>query len=256
MGYRKPLIAGNWKMNLTLSQAIELVSAVRANRTGSDEVDVLVAPPFTFLHAVRQEASAARVFLSAQNMHWELKGAYTGEISGRMLQDVGCTHVILGHSERRAVFGEKSETVDLKVKTAAFIGLIPIVCVGETLDQREAGKTFEILKAQLEGSLHNFIADAKMPQSTIIAYEPVWAIGTGRNATPGQAQEVHAFIREWTKDRFGKMTSDEIRILYGGSVTPANIKDLMKEQDIDGALVGGASLKVETFLPIVNFMTS
>ncbi len=256
MGYRKPLIAGNWKMNLTLSQAVELVNAIGANRAKSDDVEVLVAPPFTFLFAVRQEASAARVYLGAQNMHFEIKGAYTGEISGRMLQDVGCTHVILGHSERRAIFGEKSETVDLKVKAAVMIGLIPIVCIGESLEEREAEKTFEVIKGQLEGSLHNFLADDKMPQSTIIAYEPVWAIGTGRTATPGQAQEVHAFIRGWIAERFGKPTSEEIRILYGGSVTPANIKDLMREPDIDGALVGGASLKAETFLPVVNFMAS
>lgn len=256
MGRRKPLIAGNWKMNLTLSQAVELVNSVGANRDGSDDVDVLVAPPFTFLGAVRHEASAARVFLSAQNMHWEIKGAYTGEISGRMLQDVGCTHVILGHSERRTIFGEKSELIDLKVKAAVMIGLIPIVCIGESLEEREAERTFEVIKGQLEGSLQNFLADDKMPQSTIIAYEPVWAIGTGRTATPGQAQEVHAFIRGWIAERFGKPTSDEVRIIYGGSVTPANIKDLMREPDIDGALVGGASLKVETFMPIVNFMAA
>jgi triosephosphate isomerase len=253
---RKPFIAGNWKMNLNLSQAIELVKAVGSGRSSSADADILVAPPFTALYGVRQEAALARLFLGAQNMHWDIKGAYTGEISGRMLQDAGCTHVILGHSERRTLFGEKNDFIDLKVKAAVLIGLIPIVCIGETLEERESGNTFKVIEGQLEGSLRNFLEDSKMPRSTILAYEPVWAIGTGRNATPQQAQEVHSFIRGWISDRFDKSTSEEIRILYGGSVTPANIKDLMNEPDIDGALVGGASLKAETFLPIVNFMVS
>jgi triosephosphate isomerase len=254
MTVRKPFIAGNWKMNLNISQALDLVRAVGEARPATDDVDVLVAPPFTAIYALREAAAAARVFLAGQNMHWELRGAYTGEIAGRMLQDAGCTHVILGHSERRTLFQETSNTVNLKVKSAVLQGLIPIVCIGESLEEREAGRTFEVIKEQLEGSLNNFIADAKMPNSTIIAYEPVWAIGTGRNATPEQAQEVHAYIRRWINGRFDKATSEEVRILYGGSVTPSNIKALMEAPDIDGALVGGASLKAETFIPIVRFM--
>ncbi len=253
MSVRKPFIAGNWKMNLTVAEAIDLIRALRSRRSEDKDVDVLVAPPFTSLLAVRQEAAGARIFLGAQNMHWELKGAFTGEISARMLKDVGCTHVILGHSERRNLFGEKDDAIDLKVKSAVLLGLIPIVCVGERLEEREAGNTFEVVRKQLEGSLRNFLADQKIPATTILAYEPVWAIGTGKTATPEQAQEVHRFIREWLAERFDKPTADEVRILYGGSVTPSNIKDIMKGPDVDGALVGGASLKAETFLPIIDF---
>jgi triosephosphate isomerase len=249
---RKPLIAGNWKMNLKRDESLELVTAIAAGITDLDGVDVLVAPPFTVLSAVKQAIGKSRIFLGAQNMYWEISGAYTGEVSGRMLQEAGCTHVILGHSERRSLFKESSEGIDHKVKAAVLLGLIPILCIGETLEEREAGKTFEVIKEQLDVSLNNFRADQLMLPSTILAYEPVWAIGTGKTATPGQAQEVHRFIREWIASTFNTGTANQVRILYGGSVKPENISDLMTEPDIDGALVGGASLKAESCLTQVS----
>jgi len=186
-------------------------------------------------------------------MHCDQKGAFTGEISGRMIQDVGCTHVILGHSERRALFGDTDKVVDSKAKTAVLLGLIPIICIGETLEQREAGNTFSVLQGQLEGSLANFLADDLLLPSTILAYEPVWAIGTGKTASPDQAQEVHAFVRQWIAENFNTGTAEHIRILYGGSVKGENIADLMARPDIDGALVGGASLTPGAFVPIIRF---
>jgi triosephosphate isomerase len=249
---RKPLIAGNWKMNLKLSESLELARVIVAAANDLEGVDALVAPPYTVLAAVKQVIDKSRVFLGAQNMHWEMSGAYTGEVSGRMLQEAGCTHVILGHSERRSLFKETSEEIDQKVKAAVLLGLIPILCIGETLEQREAGQTFDVIKEQLDISLHNFKADQLMLPSTILAYEPVWAIGTGRTATPQQAQEIHQFIREWIGDNFTSGTSNQIRILYGGSVKPENIADLMSEPDIDGALVGGASLKADSFVKLMR----
>ena len=250
---RKPLIAGNWKMNLDLDGAVALVKAVADSIMDLEEVDVLVAPPFTALTTVKQAIGHSRIFLGAQNMHWEINGAFTGEISGRMLQETGCTHVILGHSERRMLFKETSEQIDLKVKTAIALGLIPILCIGETLDQREAGQTFEVIEDQLDVSLKNFRADKSMPPSIVLAYEPVWAIGTGQTASPEQAQEVHRFIRDWINRNFDSKTASQVRILYGGSVKPDNIKDLMSETDIDGALVGGASLKADSFVKLIRF---
>ena len=250
---RKPFIAGNWKMNLDLDGAVALVKAVADSIMDLEEVDVLVAPPFTALTTVKQAIGHSRIFLGAQNMHWEINGAFTGEISGRMLQETGCTHVILGHSERRMLFKETSEQIDLKVKTAIALGLIPILCIGETLDQREAGQTFEVIEDQLDVSLKNFRADKSMPPSIVLAYEPVWAIGTGQTASPEQAQEVHRFIRDWIKRNFDSKTASQVRILYGGSVKPDNIKDLMSETDIDGALVGGASLKADSFVKLIRF---
>jgi triosephosphate isomerase len=170
-----------------------------------------------------------------------------------MLKEAGCTHVILGHSERRSLFGETNEIVDLKMKTATLLGLIPILCVGETLEQREAGETFNVIREQLNVSLQNYLAEGVMLPSTIVAYEPVWAIGTGRSATSGQAQEVHQFIRQWIEENFNIGTANQVRILYGGSVTPDNVTDLMSQADIDGALVGGASLKADSFVPIMHF---
>ena len=250
---RKPLIAGNWKMNLDLDEAVALVKAVADSIMGVEEVDVLVAPPFTALHTVKLAIGNSRIFLGAQNMHWEMSGAFTGEISGRMLQKTGCTHVILGHSERRMLFKETSEQIDLKVKAAVTLGLLPILCIGETLEQRKAGQTFEVIKDQLDFSLKNFRADQNMPPSTVLAYEPVWAIGTGQTATPEQAQEVHGFIRGWIENSFDSKTASQVRILYGGSVKPDNIRDLMSEADIDGALVGGASLKADSFIKLIRF---
>jgi len=247
------MIAGNWKMNLDLNESTNLIKTITENIGDLEGVDVLVAPPFTSLHVVKQAIGSAKIFLGAQNMHWESDGAYTGEISGGMLVEAGCTHVILGHSERRIHFKETSELIDLKVKTAVQSDLIPIVCVGETLEERESGQAFEIIKGQLDGSLKNFRDDKLMPSSTTLAYEPVWAIGTGKTATPDQAQEIHQFIREWIKERFNAETANLINILYGGSVKPANVKDLMSRPDIDGALVGGASLKPDSFIPIIRF---
>lgn len=250
---RTVLIAGNWKMNLSLTESIDLVKAIAEGSSDLDGVEVLVAPPFTSLTTVKAAIGESRIFLGAQNMHYEKDGAYTGEISPVMLVEIGCSHVILGHSERRSLFKETNEMIDLKVKAAVNTGLSPIICIGETLEQREAGKTFEVVKEQLDGSLKTFIDAGEMPNSIILAYEPVWAIGTGRTATPEQAQEVHHFIREWINEVFDKDTADRTRILYGGSVKPDNAKDLMSRRDIDGALVGGASLKAESFMGIIRF---
>jgi triosephosphate isomerase (TIM) len=253
MTKRIPLIAGNWKMNLNVEQSTALVKAIAVGIKDISGVEVLVAPPFTNLYAVRQAIGNAKILLAAQNMNWEKEGAFTGEVSAQMLVEAGCSHVILGHSERRSIFKETDEMINSKVKASFPSKLVPIVCVGETLAEREGGKTFEVIGTQLKGSLKCFIDDGSMPAAVILAYEPVWAIGTGRTATPEQAQEVHMFIRNWIKETFGKDTSDQIRILYGGSVKPDNASDLMSRPDIDGALVGGASLKPDSFMGIIRF---
>ena len=240
-------------MNLDIDESVELIEAIAANINDPAGVDVLIAPPFTSLDAVKKAIGEDRIFLGAQNMHWEEDGAFTGEISGSMLRKAGCTHVILGHSERRMLFKETSEIIDLKVKAAVALGLVPILCVGETLEQRDAGSAFEVIKKQLDVSLYSFIADQGMLSSIVLAYEPVWAIGTGRTASREQAQQVHRFIREWVEQNFNAETADKVRILYGGSVKPENIGELMSEPDIDGALVGGASLKADSFVRIVRF---
>ncbi|OPX38166.1 MAG: triose-phosphate isomerase [Desulfobacteraceae bacterium 4484_190.2] len=250
---RKPLIAGNWKMNLGLNESVSLINAIADNISHFPEVDVLVAPPFTALTTVKHAIGNSNIFLSGQNMHWEMSGAFTGEISAGMLQETGCTHIILGHSERRTLFKETSEVIDLKVKAAVALGLIPILCIGETLEQREAGQTYEVIENQLAGSLKSFRVDKGLPSSTVLAYEPVWAIGTGLTATPEQAQEVHYFIRQWIENNFDSELARQIRILYGGSVKPDNVKELMSEADIDGALVGGASLKSNSFVQLIRF---
>lgn len=250
------MIAGNWKMNLSLEESESLISRIKEGISNLGGVHVLVAPPFTSLPVVKKAIGESSIRLAGQNLHWEPSGAYTGEISANMLVEAGCTHVILGHSERRTLFQETSEMVDLKVKAAVGTGLTPIVCIGETLEEREGGHTFDVIKAQLEGSLKNFREGKIMPPSTILAYEPVWAIGTGRTATPDQAQEVHQFIRQWVSENFERETANEVRILYGGSVKPENAKDLMSRPDIDGALVGGASLKADLFIPIIRFQES
>lgn len=253
MKSRTPLIAGNWKMNLTLAEAVHLVKALVEGIKGLDGVEVLVAPPFTALLRVKEAIGSAPILLAGQNMHWEAQGAFTGEVSAAMLTDAGCTHVILGHSERRALFAETDELIDRKAAAAVKTGLIPIVCIGETLEEREKGLTFQIIERQLSLSLNSFREGRKLPPTAILAYEPVWAIGTGRTATPDQAQEVHLFIRQWLKALFGEETARAVRVLYGGSVKPDNARDLMTKPDIDGALVGGASLKAGSFLPIVRF---
>ena len=253
MPERTPLIAGNWKMNLGLEESAGLIRAVSETLRDLEGVDVLVAPPFTSLPAVKKAIGDAGILLAGQNMHWETSGAFTGEISPGMLREAGCSHVILGHSERRSLFKETNEEINLKVGAAIIAGLVPIVCIGETLDEREGGRTFEVVKEQLEGSLKNFLEEKSMPPTTLLAYEPVWAIGTGRTATPEQAQEVHEFIRGWIGQSFDQDTAERVRILYGGSVKPDNAADLMSRPDIDGALVGGASLKADSFIPIIRF---
>ncbi len=253
MPERTIMIAGNWKMNLGPDESRSLVRAIAEGIENISGIDILVAPPFINIPAVREAIGDADIILSAQNMHWEKSGAFTGEISAEMLKKAECSHVILGHSERRTLFDETSEMVDRKAEAAIEAGLIPIVCIGETIQEREAGKTFDVIKDQLSGSLNNFKVKGKITHTAILAYEPVWAIGTGLTATPEQAQEVHRFIRNWLKDEFSQESADRIRLLYGGSVKPDNASDLMTMPDIDGALVGGASLKADSFLGIINF---
>ena len=246
---RKPVIAGNWKMHLTLREAEALVKALRAS-CDIDAVEIVLCPPFTALASVSQWLQGSRISLGAQDLFWEPQGAFTGEISGPMLVDVGCRYVIIGHSERRAHFGETDGFVNRKLRAALPQGLTPIVCIGETLAEREANRTLAVLTRQLEGSLDG--VSSTDIERLIIAYEPVWAIGTGCNATPEQAQEVHAFIRRWAARAHGVAAGEGLRIQYGGSVNAANASSLLQQADVDGALVGGASLKAEAFSAIVK----
>jgi triosephosphate isomerase len=248
---RRPIIAANWKMNCTISQARELVFSLKESMAGVSGVDVVLAPPFTALSTVAQLLAGTDIGLAAQDMYWEESGAYTGEVSPVMLKDVGCSHVIIGHSERRAYFSETDETVNKKIKAALHYGIIPIVCVGESLAQREAGQTTQVVGSQLQNGLTELTPE-QMSQ-IVVAYEPIWAIGTGRTATPEQANEVHSFIREHLAKAFNQATAVAVRIQYGGSVKPDNVDGLMAQPDIDGALVGGASLKAESFAGIVKF---
>jgi triosephosphate isomerase len=248
---RLPFIAGNWKMNKTVGEAIDLIRELKTSLSGVKGVEVAVAPPFTALYAVRKELQGSPILLAAQHLYWEEKGAFTGEVSPPMLKEVGCRYVIIGHSERRQFFGEMDETVNRRIKAALPQGLKVIFCIGETLKEREEGKTFSVIERQVEGGLKG-LGHEDM-RSVTIAYEPVWAIGTGRTATPDQAEEVHRYIRGKLEKLYSRGISEEIRIQYGGSVTPENVKGLMSQSDIDGALVGGASLKAESFSKIVRF---
>ncbi len=250
---RVPLLAGNWKMHGTRQEAVALAEGIKAGVAGVSGREVLVAPPFTALEPVAEALRGGSVRLAGQNLHWEAKGAFTGEVSAPMLRGAGCTHVIIGHSERRQYFGETDETVAKKVASAQAQGLVPIVCVGETLQEREAGRTLAVVERQLRGGLLG--RDAAAIRAVVIAYEPVWAIGTGKVATPEQAQEVHAFIRRMLGELGGEAAASTCRILYGGSVKADNIDELMRQPDIDGALVGGASLQVESFVRIVKFVS-
>jgi len=249
---RPPLIAGNWKMNGLVQEARDLAVGLRkelASHAGPPEV--LVCPPFLALGAVREALEGSPLRLGAQDVHWEAKGAFTGEVSTAMLKDVGCSAVILGHSERRHIMGETNEMVNRKLKAALAAGLLPIVCVGELLEERNMGDTRAVVERQLTKGL-----DGLTPEETskvVLAYEPVWAIGTGKTATPRQAGEVHHYLRKLVSQRAGESVAAGLRILYGGSVTPDNVKELMAEEDVDGALVGGASLKVDSFLKIVRY---
>ncbi len=248
---RKPLIAGNWKMNSTIAAGRALVLELKGKVSENADVEIVVAPPFTALTAVSESIQGSTIQLASQNVHWEESGAYTGEISPLMLKDVGCRYAIIGHSERRQYFHETDETVNHKIKATLKHGLIPIVCIGESLEEREDGKTLSVIESQVGEGLKG-LTPGDIEQM-VIAYEPIWAIGTGKTATSEQAQEVHDHIRKLLHQTFGEQAAQKVRILYGGSVKPGNIDDLMAQPDIDGALVGGASLKADSFSRIVQF---
>ncbi len=246
---RKKIVAGNWKMNLTNAEAVNLAVALLGNPGDGKNHRVIICPAFTALSDVSRAITASPIFLGAQNLYPQQAGAYTGEIAPDMLLTIGVTYVILGHSERRQYFSETDRFVNQKARLALDKGLIPIVCVGEKLEEREKGKTEEVIGGQIDGSLEGMTAEDL--QETVIAYEPVWAIGTGKTATPDMAQEVHLFIRDRLNRRLGSV-AEEVSILYGGSVNGKNAVDLFKQPDIDGGLVGGASLKAEEFIRIIN----
>jgi triosephosphate isomerase len=248
---RRPIIVGNWKMHKTTTEAVALVKILSASVANIDDVDIGVAPPFTALSTIAEALRGSAIFVAAQNMHWEPQGAFTGEVSAVMLTDVGCQRVIVGHSERRQYFAETDATVNKKLRAALNAALDPILCIGETLEQREGQATFSVLEQQVRQALAEISAHA-MPR-VVIAYEPIWAIGTGKTATPDQAQEVHAFIRRLLGTLYGKALADQVRIQYGGSVNAGNIQTLMMQPDVDGALVGGASLEAASFAQIVSF---
>ena len=250
MAKRKPLIAGNWKMYKTGLQATELASRLKSLVSDVTDVDIMVAPPFTALGVVAGILRGSVIQLGAQDLFWEIEGAYTGEISAPMLKASGCTYVIIGHSERRQYFGETNATVNRKIPAALLEGLIPVVCIGESEAERESGQTFSVVQKQLDEGLAGMTSDEV--QGLTIAYEPVWAIGTGKTATTDQAQEVHGFIRGRLETVYGNSVANAVRILYGGSVKPENIGDLITMADIDGALVGGASLDADSFAGIVR----
>lgn len=247
---RKPIIAGNWKLNNTEKQTVELVTALRNELVDVQGVDIVICPVFTFLTVVQDMLIDSDIAVGAQNLYWEDSGAFTGEVSAPLLKDVGVTYVIIGHSERRQFFGETNQTVNKKIRAALKHELTPIVCVGEVLAQREADQTFDVIRSQIEESLAGF--SAAEARKMIVAYEPVWAIGTGKTATPRQAQDVHKFIRDLLTELYDEKTAADVRIQYGGSVKPDNIAELISQPDIDGALVGGASLKADSFTQIVR----
>ena len=249
---RKPLVAGNWKMNTDSHSSVELVTAIAAgsSQTAGKKVHVAVIPPYVYLQSVKKALKTTSIALGAQDLYYEQKGAFTGEISASMLKDIGCTYVLCGHSERRHVIGETDKLINKKVTAAISGGLLPILCVGELLSERKASQTNDVVTRQLKEGLAGLSAE-KLSAVTI-AYEPVWAIGTGVTATPDQAQEVHDFIRKLLSRMYGEQLAEEIRILYGGSVKAANAAELMGQQDIDGLLVGGASLKADDFLAIIE----
>jgi len=248
---RKTIIAGNWKMNKTVGEAQDLIRALKGKVANVTDVEMIVAPVFTALSAVAKAIKGSNIKLAAQDMYWEAEGAFTGEISPLMLKDVGCEYVIIGHSERRAYFSETNETVNKKVKAAHAHSLKPIVCVGERLEQRESGITKDVIRDHVVNGLAGITKEQML--STVIAYEPVWAIGTGKTATPEQAQEVHEFIRGLLTEIYSSDVAEAVRIPYGGSVKPGNIAQLMAQPDIDGGLIGGASLDADSFAQIVKF---
>jgi len=251
MTNRRPFIAGNWKMFKTCPEAVETAGQLVKRLSMTTDIDVMIAPPFTALAQVSDVVRGSCVSLGAQNLFWEAQGAFTGEISPAMLVSAGCEYVIIGHSERRQYFNETDETVNKRIKAAFDNDLIPVMCVGESEKERESKNTFSVLDKQLKMGLEDFSSDDL--KGLVIAYEPVWAIGTGKTATSEQAQEVHQFLRSVLEKSFGNILAKSIRILYGGSVKPNNIAELMAMPDVDGALVGGASLDPETFSKIVHF---
>lgn len=245
------IIAGNWKMNKDIKETFDFLLPLKNNLIGQNlNIEVVVCPPFTSLFIASDILKETNIKIGAQNMFYEVEGAYTGEISPKMLKSVRCEYVILGHSERRRYFGETDEIVNKKVKKAIEFNLKPIICVGETLEERESGETFKVLEKQIKGVLNGLTYEQM--KDVVIAYEPVWAIGTGRNATPEQAQEAQRFIRELVAGLFNNSIADNLTIQYGGSVTPENAYSLLSQPDVDGALVGGASLKVDAFLKIIK----
>jgi triosephosphate isomerase len=247
---RIPIIAGNWKMHKTINEAVQFVSDIKGKIQGTD-VEVVICAPFILLLPLKEAVEGSNIKLGAQNMHWENQGAFTGEISPLMLQDIGIDYCIIGHSERRQYFGETDETVNKKIHSALKHDIKPIFCVGESLEERESGKTEEIVKNQIQKGLENISAEDVT--KIVIAYEPIWAIGTGKTATAEQANEVIYQIRETIKELYGDEIYTEIRIQYGGSVKGSNAEEIMNQEDIDGALVGGASLLSDEFVQIVNF---
>jgi len=247
---RTPIIAGNWKMNLTRGESAALVEDLKQRTAEIEGVEVVVCPPFTALETVVAKCSGTNITVGAQNMYWETAGAFTGEISPLMLRDVGCKYVIIGHSERRQLFGETNESVSKKVKAALEHRLVPIICVGETLAQREAGITDRVCREQLQEGLKN--VGKILGEEIVIAYEPVWAIGTGKSASAKDADHVNNYIRLLLANMFGSKAAEKVRILYGGSVKPENVEEFIAQPNIDGALVGGASLKADSFSEIIR----
>ena len=247
---RKPIIAGNWKMNMTPAEAKELISALIPLVQGA-EADVVICPPYLAIPTAAELVKGTNIALGAQNIHWAEKGAFTGEISAKMLKEVGVSYAIIGHSERRQYFGETDETVNMRTKAAIAAGITPIICVGESLEERETGKTEAIVSAQAEKALAGI--EAEDVKALVIAYEPIWAIGTGKTATKEQANETIACIRETVKKLYGKETAEAVRIQYGGSMNPKNAAELMAMPEIDGGLIGGASLKAEDFSKVVKY---
>ncbi len=248
---RKKVIAANWKMFKTLDETFAFIQAFLREVSGHNRDEIVLCPPYVDIATAVQSARHSNVQIGAQNMYWEKEGAFTGEISARMIQAAGCTHVIIGHSERRQYFGETDDTVNRKLLAALDAGLVPIVCVGEVLQEREAGLTEEVLRRQITGAFRTVSGDKAGP--IIVAYEPVWAIGTGKTATPAIAADAHSVIRAEAAKAFGQNAADNLRILYGGSVKPDNAKALMSQSEIDGALVGGASLDPKSFTAIVKY---
>ncbi len=250
MADRLPLIAANWKMNFTIEESLKFITALTHELKAAGNVEIVIAPPFTALYSTGVALSETPFKLAAQNMFWEESGAFTGEISGAFIKDVGCEYVILGHSERRQIFGESNEMIAKKVQAAIRHNLVPILCIGETLAEREARKTWNICENQLKTALSSI--QLKAIENFIIAYEPVWAIGTGRQATPEQAQEIHHMIRNWISKTFDGATAQRLRILYGGSVKAKTSREILSQPDVDGVLVGGASLDPVEFAEIIR----